>query len=381
MAFREADRVAWAESWSSRSRTGLDAVRVGPTSISSGRRPAQGPRGGLRNPRAVSVFTPWWRAICSPPRSRATGTARSRGEGCRDQCLAAGSWRYSDACSARSSSRRSHRPRRRPRSSPTRRVRSRAPCSPTASTSARTARARPCPPSTASRSTSTSRFPAEADFGPGPYPLMMMFHGYGGGKIGLGSMQHWLDRGYATFSMTDRGFRESCGSAASQTRRRPRGRLRRRLRAPDRQPLRGPRRAGVRRPARRREPDRPAADRRDRRLLRRRHVDGARRAQEPQGAARTTASSPGRARTASRCRSRRRRRTSPGPTSPTRCSRTAARSTTSPTLPTRAGSGSRSSRCVGGLYFSGLGAPGYYAPVGTDPTADMHRLAHPARAR
>ena len=61
-------------------------------------------------------------------------------------------------------------------------------------------------------------------------------------------------------------------------------RLRQRLRAPDRQPLRGPRRAGVRRPARRREPDRPAADRRDRRLLRRRHVDGARRAQEPQGA-------------------------------------------------------------------------------------------------
>ena len=58
--------------------------------------------------------------------------------------------------------------------------------------------------------------PDEADFGPGPYPLMMMFHGYGGGKIGLGSMQHWLDRGYATFSMTDRGFRESCGSAASQ---------------------------------------------------------------------------------------------------------------------------------------------------------------------
>ncbi len=46
---------------------------------------------------------------------------------------------------------------------------------------------------------------------------MMMFHGYGGGKLGLGSMQHWLDRGYATFSVTDRGFRESCGSALSQS--------------------------------------------------------------------------------------------------------------------------------------------------------------------
>ncbi len=59
--------------------------------------------------------------------------------------------------------------------------------------------------------------PDEATFGSGPYPLMMMFHGYGGDKIGLGSMQHWLARGYATFSMTDRGFHESCGSVASRT--------------------------------------------------------------------------------------------------------------------------------------------------------------------
>ena len=89
-------------------------------------------------------------------------------------------------------------------------------------------------------------FPPEPASGPdGNYPLMMMFHGYGGGKIGLDAMHRWLDRGYATFSMTDRGFRESCGSAASQAARG--GELRRRLRAPDRQPLRGPRRAGVRR--------------------------------------------------------------------------------------------------------------------------------------
>jgi cephalosporin-C deacetylase-like acetyl esterase len=58
--------------------------------------------------------------------------------------------------------------------------------------------------------------PNEAQFGPGPYPLMMMFHGYGGDKLGLGSMQRWLDRGYATFSMSDRGFHESCGSPESQ---------------------------------------------------------------------------------------------------------------------------------------------------------------------
>src|ERR1044071_7846746 len=55
--------------------------------------------------------------------------------------------------------------------------------------------------------------PNEAQFGSGPYPLMMMFHGYGGDKIGLGGMQHWLARGYAPFSMTHRGFHAACGSA------------------------------------------------------------------------------------------------------------------------------------------------------------------------
>jgi predicted acyl esterase len=54
----------------------------------------------------------------------------------------------------------------------------------------------------------------------GPYPLVMLFHGYGGSKIGLSGttgMQRWLDRGYATFSMTERGFGQSCGSAASRS--------------------------------------------------------------------------------------------------------------------------------------------------------------------
>ena len=60
-------------------------------------------------------------------------------------------------------------------------------------------------------------FPAEPASGPdGNYPLVMIFHGYGGSKIGLSGMRRWLDRGYATFSMTDRGFRESCGSDASK---------------------------------------------------------------------------------------------------------------------------------------------------------------------
>jgi hypothetical protein len=59
--------------------------------------------------------------------------------------------------------------------------------------------------------------PSESQFGPGPYPLIMMFHGYGGQKLGLSAMHRWLDRGYATFSMSDRGFHESCGSVASRT--------------------------------------------------------------------------------------------------------------------------------------------------------------------
>jgi len=60
-------------------------------------------------------------------------------------------------------------------------------------------------------------FPPDPGAGDGNYPLIMMFHGYGGSKIPLSGMQPWLDRGYAVFSMTDRGFGESCGSAASRT--------------------------------------------------------------------------------------------------------------------------------------------------------------------
>lgn len=60
-------------------------------------------------------------------------------------------------------------------------------------------------------------FPPEPASGPdGPYPLVIIGHGYGGSKLGLSTMQPWLDTGYATVSMTDRGFHESCGSAASR---------------------------------------------------------------------------------------------------------------------------------------------------------------------
>src|SRR5215207_11530300 len=52
-------------------------------------------------------------------------------------------------------------------------------------------------------------FPPEPESDPdGSYPTVMMFHGHGGSKFGIGSMKRWLDQGYATFSMTTRGFNQ-----------------------------------------------------------------------------------------------------------------------------------------------------------------------------
>ncbi|MBN8866717.1 MAG: acetylxylan esterase, partial [Solirubrobacterales bacterium] len=55
-------------------------------------------------------------------------------------------------------------------------------------------------------------FPDAAEFGPGPYPLAMYFHGFGGGKEGFGGdLKRFTDAGMAAFSMTERGFKKSCG--------------------------------------------------------------------------------------------------------------------------------------------------------------------------
>ena len=60
-------------------------------------------------------------------------------------------------------------------------------------------------------------FPAAPESGSdGPWPLMMVFHGYSGGKINFPSLQRWLDRGFAVFSMSNRGFHESCGTTSSR---------------------------------------------------------------------------------------------------------------------------------------------------------------------
>src|SRR3954454_7767532 len=61
-------------------------------------------------------------------------------------------------------------------------------------------------------------FPPEPASGPdGPYPLIMLFHGYAGSKLALSSMTPFLNKGYATMSMTTRGFGQSCGTATSRT--------------------------------------------------------------------------------------------------------------------------------------------------------------------
>jgi predicted acyl esterase len=87
--------------------------------------------------------------------------------------------------------------------------------------------------STAPRSTSPSwdnvpidvniAFPPDPGSGDGNYPLLIVGHGYGGSKIGFGAsgstdgLRRFTSRGFAVFSMTDRGFHESCGSPTSIT--------------------------------------------------------------------------------------------------------------------------------------------------------------------
>lgn len=59
-------------------------------------------------------------------------------------------------------------------------------------------------------------FPNEEEFGEGPYPLAMYFHGFGGGKEGFnGDLKRFTDAGMAAFSMTERGFKFSCGEKNS----------------------------------------------------------------------------------------------------------------------------------------------------------------------
>ena len=56
--------------------------------------------------------------------------------------------------------------------------------------------------------------PAPAIGPDGPYPLIGNFHGWGGSKIGINAQtQGWAENGYAVFSMSDRGWGNSCGGS------------------------------------------------------------------------------------------------------------------------------------------------------------------------
>ncbi len=57
--------------------------------------------------------------------------------------------------------------------------------------------------------------PAPASGADGPYPVLGLYHGWGGAKIALSTLatsdvQRALTRGYAVFTMTDRGWGRSC---------------------------------------------------------------------------------------------------------------------------------------------------------------------------
>ena len=83
-------------------------------------------------------------------------------------------------------------------------------------------------------------FPPAPAAGPdGPYPVLGLYHGWGGSKLDLsvpgGEGQRALARGYAVFTMTDRGWGQSCGRPPS----RDDDGLRERLRPPDAQRVRG----------------------------------------------------------------------------------------------------------------------------------------------
>lgn len=57
--------------------------------------------------------------------------------------------------------------------------------------------------------------PAPVAGADGPYPAIGVFHGWGGSKIGLedARTRGWAEEGYVVFSMSDRGWGNSCGSS------------------------------------------------------------------------------------------------------------------------------------------------------------------------
>jgi acetyl esterase/lipase len=52
--------------------------------------------------------------------------------------------------------------------------------------------------------------------GEGPWPLVGIYHGWGGSKLGFDRSKPLAERGYAVFTMSDRGFGESCSLRSQQ---------------------------------------------------------------------------------------------------------------------------------------------------------------------
>lgn len=59
-------------------------------------------------------------------------------------------------------------------------------------------------------------FPPQSGPTDGPYPIVGIYHGYGGSKVSFSGMQRWLQKGYAVFTLTNRGSGESCNSQGSK---------------------------------------------------------------------------------------------------------------------------------------------------------------------
>ena len=52
--------------------------------------------------------------------------------------------------------------------------------------------------------------------GSAPYPVVGIYHGWGQSKQSFKEMQRWLEQGYAAYSLSQRGWGESCGSDAAR---------------------------------------------------------------------------------------------------------------------------------------------------------------------
>jgi predicted acyl esterase len=52
--------------------------------------------------------------------------------------------------------------------------------------------------------------------GEGPWPLIGIYHGWGGSKLSFSAAKPLAQRGYAVFTMSDRGWGQSCGGTSQQ---------------------------------------------------------------------------------------------------------------------------------------------------------------------